>query len=91
MGGKFEDARWIDGTWDLAQFKLASGTPGWAAVAFPPSPAAMLGADAIVVAPAAPGPPVSEALLASRAAWALPMLQQIDDGLIDRPAPNVKN
>ncbi len=29
MAGKFADARWVDGTWDLAQFKGADGETDW--------------------------------------------------------------
>ena len=32
MEGKFADARWVDGTWDLAQFKSANGETDWDAV-----------------------------------------------------------
>lgn len=30
--GKFMDARWVNGTWDLAQFKVASGETDWDSV-----------------------------------------------------------
>jgi len=30
--GKFQDARWINGTWDIQQFKSANGETDWDAV-----------------------------------------------------------